>query len=72
MTEFDAVKALREELQGLNDIRQTIIVSERQAEDDLGRAEIKYHALLKLKGFCDSEITRKRVVLNELELKSRG
>lgn len=72
MTVFDPAKALREELQGLGDVRQTMIVRERRAQEEMGRAETEYNAIVKLRGFCDAEISRKRAVLNELEVANRA
>lgn len=67
MTEFDSKKALREELQGMSDVRSTLIVQERKAEEQLGLAEAQLTAFRKLRGFLDIEINRKRGILNDLE-----
>jgi hypothetical protein len=72
-TAFDAQKALREELQGLADVRQTFVLQERTAEDAMAKAEMAYNAAVKMRGFVDSQIAEKRAKLNALvEAASRG
>ncbi len=72
MHNFDGVRALREEISGLLDVRATQVVEERRAQEELGRAEVQYNAVVKLRGFIDAEIARKRAVLRELEEKANG
>lgn len=69
MGEFDPIKALREEISGVLDVRATLTSEERRAQEELGRAEVQYNAVVKLRGFVDAEIARKRAVLRELEEK---
>lgn len=69
MSEFDAKKALREEIEGLSGVSSTIIMITRRAEQDLGEAEARFNALSKVKGFVDTEMSRKRAALRELEEK---
>lgn len=72
-TDFDAQRALREELQGLGDVRQTFVIQERTAEDAMAKAEIMYNAAVKMRGFVDSQIAEKRAKLNAIvEAASRG
>ncbi len=65
-TPFDAKKALREEIQGLGDVRATILRSVRQSEKNMAEAEAEHGAVVKLLGFADAELARKREVLNQL------
>lgn len=67
MTEFDPIKALREEISGLADVRTTIRNLQVSAEGKMGRAEAEYNAVTKLVGFADAELARKREVLRGLE-----
>ena len=67
MVEFDDKRALREEIQGMNDVRNTLMVQERKAEEQLGLAEAQLNALRKLRGFLDIEMNRKREILSDLE-----
>ncbi len=66
-TEFNPIKALREEIQGLGDVRATILHSARQAERKMVEAEAEHGAVAKLLGFADAELARKRAVLRQLE-----
>lgn len=70
MSEFDPIRALREEISGVLDVRTTLTSEERRAQEELGRAEVQYNAVVKLRDFVDAEIARKRAVLRELEEKS--
>lgn len=65
-TVFDGMRAIREEIEGLNGVRTTLIAQERRAESALGEAEAQLNALRKLRAFADAEIARKRTVLAEL------
>ncbi len=66
MTEFDPVKALREEIHGLSDIRSVLLAQERRAEEDIGIAEAKRNAMCKLRAFADAELAIKREKLDRL------
>ncbi|WP_065755242.1 hypothetical protein [Bradyrhizobium paxllaeri] len=67
MTEFDHIKALKEEITGLTEVRATLGKEERYAEEALGLAEAKMNALRKLRGFVDISIADKREQLRRLE-----
>lgn len=67
MSEFDPIKALREEISGVLEVRASLIVEERRAQEVLGQAEVHHNNLVKLRGFTDAELARKRAVLHELE-----
>lgn len=67
MTPHDPAKALREEIQGLVDIRATMAHKERYLQAEFGKIEVELNAVTKLRGFADAELERKRSVLRELE-----
>ncbi len=69
-TKFDAVRAIREEISGLMEIRTTLVARERRAAQTTSEAEIEYNAIVKLRGFADSEIDRKRAILLKMEASS--
>lgn len=69
---FDAKRAIREEMQGLADIRTTLVAMERRAREELALAETKHETALKLMGFLDTEVQRKRDKLAEIERKERN
>ena len=56
VTEFNPIKALKEEIQGLGDVRKK-----------MAEAEAEHGAVTKLLGFADAELARKREVLRQLE-----
>jgi hypothetical protein len=64
---FEPIKALREEIEGLAGVRAAILVTERRAQERLGEAEVEYNMAVKLRGFADAELARKRQVLKDLE-----
>jgi hypothetical protein len=66
MSEFDPIKAIREEITGLVEVSKAITIRERHAEEQLGQAEIELNALRKLGGFAKAELERKREVLRRL------
>ena len=71
-TPFDGVKALREEIEGLMGVRSAIVSEERRAQEALGQAEVHYNNIVKLRGFADAELARKRAVQRGLEEKRDG
>ena len=66
-TLFDALRALREEIEGLSKIRTTLNVQERRAEMQMGEAESQLNALRLLRSYADGELARKREVLASLQ-----
>lgn len=56
MTEFDAIKAAREELAGLTDVLATMRRSENNAEQAMARAENELNSIRKLRGYCQVQI----------------
>jgi hypothetical protein len=68
---FDARKALREEIQGLESVRETFKNMVRRAQQKMGEAENELNDANKAKGFVDAEIERKRGVLAAEEEKNK-
>lgn len=66
-TNFNDVRAIKEELSGLNDISATIGNELRHVESRKAELDMQADRLMKLKGFADVEIARKRMVLAQLE-----
>ena len=65
--EFDPIKAVRGELEGLGEVARALTVWVREAERVLGESEARLNALRKIKGYLDMETERKRSVLRQLE-----
>ena len=66
MTEFDATRAVREQLTGLTDVMRTIRQREQAAEEAMSAAETELNAIRKLRGYCEIEIDRLRSRLTAL------
>lgn len=66
-TPFDGLRAIREEIAGLLEVRTNLVTEQRRAQEDLGRAEVLHNNLVKLRGFADAEVERKRTVMRQLE-----
>lgn len=71
MTDFDATRAVREELAGLADVMRTIRQREQAAEEAMSAAENELNAIRKLRGYCEIEIGRLRSRLAALEKQNR-
>jgi chromosome segregation ATPase len=67
MTEFDALRAVHEELTAMADILATLRRRENAAEMAMGQAETELNAIRKLRGYCEIEIARLRQRLAQLE-----
>jgi orotate phosphoribosyltransferase len=67
MTEFDPIKALREELAGLASVQAVITKSENAAEEAMGLAEVELNAIRKISGFVRIAIEERRARLRQLE-----
>jgi hypothetical protein len=68
MAEFDATRAVREQLTGLTDVMRTIRQREQAAEEAMSAAENELNAIRKLRGYCEIEIDRLRSRLTALEV----
>ncbi len=58
MTQFDPIKAAREELVGLADVLKVMRRGENEAEQAMSRAESDLNAIRKLRGYAQLEIER--------------
>jgi hypothetical protein len=67
MTQFDAAKAIREEIQGLNDVAATLRNRVRSCEMKLAEVEKDHNDSAKLLAFCNQTIEMKRKALRALE-----
>lgn len=67
MTEFDAIKAIREEIVGLSEIRSALVKRETNLQRQYGEIEVEYNMVMRLRGFADAELNRKRGVLRLME-----
>lgn len=65
-TAFDPAKALREEIQGLNDVLKVAQNATTQYANEYTVAEMKHNAMTKVVGFVSGELARKRAELNKL------
>jgi hypothetical protein len=66
VTEFDPIKAAREELVGLSDIAKVIEVQRRDAERRMGEAEVELNGLSKLAGFARQAVADKRAAIDAM------
>lgn len=65
--EFDALRAIREEIAGLREVEKVVTVTERRAERALSEAEAELTAARKISGFVRAEIARKLAVAERVE-----
>lgn len=66
-TDFDPVKAIREELMSLNDIERTLRRQEQHWETAISEAETVLNDVRKLRGFATMQLTAARAKLLKLE-----
>lgn len=71
-TPFDGVRAVREEIQGLGEVMNSLKVTESRLETQIGQAEVELNSYRKITGFVRMEIERKRTVLKQLEDAANG
>jgi len=67
MTEFDPLKAAREEAAALSDVLATLRRRENAAEIAMGQAESELNAIRKLRGYAQMELARIRDRIAALE-----
>lgn len=70
MSDFDPIRACREELIGLNDIMVTLTRREHAAEEAMSAAEADLNSVRKLRGFCQTIIDALRAKIVKLEADS--
>lgn len=68
MSEFDPIKSIKEEISGLVGIKTALSHRVSSTQKSMTEAETEYNALVKLQGFAESELSRKREVLRRLEM----
>lgn len=67
MTDFDAVKALKEEIIGMSEILAGTTKLFNSLSIKAGEIEVELNLVTKLRGFTLAELERKRKVLYQLE-----
>lgn len=67
MTQFDEMRAIREEISGVVDIINTLNVRKRGLEQKMTEAETELNSVTKLHGFAKAELERKQKVLQRLQ-----
>lgn len=65
--DFDAIRAIKEEISGLLDIQASIRKREDRLRNAFTELEVELNSVAQLRGFADYEIARKRKVLQQLE-----
>ena len=70
MTDFDPVRAMREEVAGLLDLHKLIVTHARDTERKLAEAESDHNAFLKLEAFTRGVLDTARAKLRALEAKA--
>lgn len=71
MNNFDPKKALIEEIQGLNDVKQAYSKLVSKFEQELAEAEVNLNATRQISAFIKAEIERKQSVLMEIVRKEK-
>jgi hypothetical protein len=67
MSEFDPIKAAREELVGLHDVLAVMRRGERVAEEAMAAAESDLNAIRKLRGYAQLEVERLKARIASME-----
>ena len=67
MTEFDPLRAAREELGGLHDVQRALLQRERACEEALGKAESELNAIRKITGYVRISMDTIALRIEELE-----
>ena len=66
-TEFDPIKALREEIAGLAEVHRVILARTHESERQLAEEEANHNAFLKMEAFMKDILAGKRAQLKALE-----
>lgn len=66
MSDFDAKKALIEEIQGLNEVKKAYTKLVSKFEQEVAEAEVNLNATKQIAGFVQAEIERKQGVLRQI------
>jgi hypothetical protein len=67
MSEFDPVRALREEIAGLVDVHKVVQARARQSEATMAEAEAEHNACLKMDAFLKGMVDQMQQRLNRME-----
>lgn len=67
MSDFDPVRALREEIAGMSDVANVIAAQARESEATLAEAEAKHSALVKMDAFMKDGLRQMREKLQAME-----
>jgi hypothetical protein len=67
MSDFDPLKAIREQIVGLIEVDGAIRRQEREAEEAIGKAEQQLNNVRKLRGFLRIQIDELRARVQKLE-----
>ncbi len=67
VAQFDQIRALREEIEGVANVLKNLTAETRRAEMVAAEAAVHYDNMVKFKAFADQELQRKRKVLAQLE-----
>jgi hypothetical protein len=71
MAAFDAIKAQREILQGMQEIYRVIRTRAKEAEQQFTETEANFNALAKLERFTEDLVQREQEKLNKLEAEAQ-
>lgn len=71
MTSFDPLKAAKEELMGLGDVRRVLIQRERECEEAMSKAEVELNAIRKITGYVRISMDTIALRIAELEKASQ-
>jgi hypothetical protein len=66
MTQFDQTKAIREEIAGLLEVQKALINRENFLRNKLTQLDQEMNMLIKIRGYLDIELGRKRDVLKQM------
>jgi hypothetical protein len=67
VSDFDPVRALREEIAGMSDVANVIAAQARESEATLAEAEAKHSALVKMDAFMKDGLRQMREKLQAME-----
>lgn len=68
---FDPIRAAREELMGLGDVRRVLIQRERECEEAMSKAEVELNAIRKITGYVRISMDTIALRIAELEKASQ-
>jgi hypothetical protein len=72
MVDYDPMRAIQQELEGLNQVSVSMRRRQSVAEEAIAKAENELNDINKVYGFLKIEIERKRTILSELQEKAKA